>query len=377
MFLNKYIFPLIEIESKIFSYLDIFKDFKNLILVNKYYSELINENELYGEVRKLMKYLDLFHCNKKNHSAFKKENIVVDNDLLKKYIVSIELKLNKLAIFMNPKCDLNFELFPNEKMKFCCIFNNVEFAQWIFQKYFIKSLSELNLSEYLSICCFCNNSKMLNWIINISKIYKLELKISTRMFLNGCIYNNIYIISLLSNIYSFKKNQIVKGFRICCEKGYLKLATWILNNYKNIEKGCFIGSNSFDKCCENGHFKMAKYLLKVMDKKYPLQISYNKFNCFRKSCLNNHFEIANWLLDHIIKRGLFVNLNKYLPNLIIKCCRKNLYEMVKFLIISYLKYDDIHIFQNQLINVIKLKQNNEKTVQYYDFRNWFLDICEN
>lgn len=248
MMSNSYLFQIPEIEEIILSYLEIPVDFYQLMLINKYFYEIVNNNIIFSEFK----------------NFYKKEKF------LGMMFVGYEDFVSYVAT--NVYEQINDQLY--RKFLQACKYGYLRTAKYLLEKY-IKTNDSVNNVLALLYCCKYGHLEIAQWL------YHLDPKI------------NIHANDELP-------------FRLSCEKGHIEIAKWLYSIYGDIKINIHTNSESpFRLSCQNGHFEIAKWLYSIAGN-IKIDIHQSSYQledyAFYMSCVNDHIEIAKWLysLDNTI-----------------------------------------------------------------------------
>lgn len=142
---NPHIFPIPEIDSMIIDHLYL-KDFKQLVLVNKYYYEFINNNPIYRDFSKFVKAKDL--------------ELGISNQPEKEHIFCLACKFDcpYVTKYIFDRYPINIHINHDYPFRLSCIGGNLELVKWL---YSLLEKTE-NLYDYIR-CGFnwaCENGHL-------------------------------------------------------------------------------------------------------------------------------------------------------------------------------------------------------------------------
>lgn len=224
---NPYIFPIPEIECMIIDNLDFPKDVRILMLVNKYYYELIRQNLLFMEFKR-------FHTNK--HKYFLREKSYKEKPFDENYhnfYLACKYHYPLIAKYLLRKYLINVRENDDYAFRLSCIGGDLNFVKFLFE--FDKNINIHNRNELaFRVSCKYGNLEIAQWL------YFLDNKIDVHT-------DNEY------------------AFRISCKNGYIDVAKWLysLDNKINIRMN---NDEIFKIACRSGHIKIAKWLCTICDK---------------------------------------------------------------------------------------------------------------
>lgn len=233
--MNTYLFQIPEIERIIIEFLDPLLDYVNLVLVNKYFYDIVMEIPIF------MRLKEFYH---------KKDLPLIHNSISFHRNINYPHKLNKYQI--------NF-------LKAC------QFGYLSVGKYFL-----VKYSNKIEICLFHTN------------IFQL-------CCLNGHLETAKFLLDLKCRNLDIHANHEA-AFRWSCENGQLEIVKWLYS--QSIGNGNPIDIHTcneyaFLMSCKNGHFDVVQYLYNLDKGNFQIH-SCNNF-AFRWSLNNGHLEIWKWL----------------------------------------------------------------------------------
>lgn len=278
---DKMIFPISEIDQMIFNYLDILNDGKNLVLVNKHYQFMVQENSLYSALKN-------FYAHRKKYNIKK---------------------------FLSEKGYLPSNFFK------ACAFGDLQVVKYLFFKFcraidppLNEELMRSDIRDAFKISCEYDCVNVSEWFYSLGSInLKTSIK---RMFFENCKKGNLDIAKW---IYSLK-NEIIssmepgsaginKLFSVCCKNGRLEVVKWLLSDHQiDIYAN---GNETFYWTCYYGHLEIAQLLYKL-DQEIQKNLSVGEHvGSIIKSTFNIHeqndilFENACNMKDYYMLRWLF------------------------------------------------------------------------
>lgn len=264
---NYTIISIPEIDEMIVNYLDIPKDGRRLMLVNKYYQLMIQENPLYIELHNLRKKKCTlsFSWEKKNLSLSRKffKACVLGFSKAAKYILDKWIEENSIWVGRWCVCIKKFSL-QNDMMQallFACENNRPNVAKWIYSLDFVnKDTCKSHLEKYFDKGCKKGTFEIIKWIYSLN-VFDLG-------------WTNEYL------------------FQICCEHGHLQMAKWFLSIDNTID----IHANdnkAFRDACKNCHLEVAQFLFQL-DTKDKFDIHYENDEVIRSFDLMNKLDTLRW-----------------------------------------------------------------------------------
>lgn len=284
MEVSQYIFPIIEIEQYIFSYLDLICDYQKLVLVNKYYYYTTINDTRYIELKKFCE--DTKNTVSLDELTYGETNIKIKN----KFIGACKYGYVHTARYLLQK----YQILNDKLLQFKAFFESCHNDQLLVA----KALLEIN-SKHNKIDIHRDDEYIFRYVcdqghIEIAKwLYSLDDKI---------------------NIHSLGDYV----FRMSCEKGHLNIALWLYSLDNKIDIHCE-KEYAFRYGCANGHIKLAKWLVKLGNyNKSPIDIRILHDMAFTMSCRNGHFKVAEWLQtfcdSYIIEYGPY-EISEQIKNL--------------------------------------------------------------
>ena len=269
--LGDYFIP--EIEHIILEYLDPIDDYKNLILVNKYYKNLKENDNLFKELKN-------FHeLTKGVNFGFEPWN-------------ANENEINFLK---------------------SCKYGSDSVTKYLYKKYEIDFRKKLTKeSEFLEIAfglsCFVGKLKTAQWLFDLNLGMKLPFDIH---------YSDDYLFSEI------------------CENGHIDVLKWLLELGNKMQKPYDFHIRQeffFCKSCEGGHLDVAKWLYELScEMKHPIDIHINNEMSFGYSCYKGHFELAKWLWNLSIRVNSPIDLHVENECIFRSTCEAKKFEIVKWL----------------------------------------------
>ena len=137
-----------EMEYLILQYLDPMDDYKNLMLVNKYYKEILESNKLYQDLR-------LF-----NSKALYRGRHIINFDR------ACQFGYFDLAQYLYSKYESIRQTDNGITIRNCCFTNQLEIANWLSTmiKQQKKRIHPWYLREAFQSCCKKRNIEMTKWL---------------------------------------------------------------------------------------------------------------------------------------------------------------------------------------------------------------------
>lgn len=313
------IHPYYELENMIIDYLDVFVDYRNLILVNKYYHDLITNIPIYRDFIQLsekenpinlieeyftrrafpgIKSIHVHHIYL--YLACKWGYLSIVRYLLVKYGFSskINLWLTIGASIRNDYVDITkflYYFFINREDINTCNLHNIlftsscdsyhlEIAKFTYlESLKIKNPISINstvIERMLRKFCDIDNYELINWFLDLDS--KIDITSCLESVFMDCCRKRNKFKNIRSLYYlSFdRKNKINirmdndKPFRLSCACGNLENAQFLYqlsldnNDVINIHAN---NDEAFRQCCKNKHAETAKWLCTLCDK-YILSI---------------------------------------------------------------------------------------------------------
>lgn len=180
----EYLFPVIEIEQMILSYLNEPRHYFNLVQVNKYFYEMIHSIPLY---------LELYKC-KKQYDC-------------------------EIIIYFDKKCQFFW---------IACLNNFLRTAQFFYEKYSKRIDIHKNYNLVFRTACEHGYLDFAKWLYDLDPI-KSNFPKKNNVFSTACIYGQL---ELAKWVYSWNgfidihdKDEYI--FRMTCNRGHLEVAKWL------------------------------------------------------------------------------------------------------------------------------------------------------
>ena len=217
-----------ELEYLIFEYLDPIDDYKSLILVNKYYKEMIQKDDTFLKLKKIYELIKCYCLDtKKEIGSFEK------------YIKFGTFQCHSHGCYENYECTI----------KFCGIGTpDYVFFRPCHDKY----------CRYLIACMF-------GWL----KIIKyLSLRINR--------------LRMTANDFIWEVDSTNFDFKMVCFFGYLEIAKWMYDTRKETlssVKLSFDNDNALFIACTNDQLEMAKWLC-TLEPKYKIHEKKGELVCW-------------------------------------------------------------------------------------------------
>jgi hypothetical protein len=238
-----------EIEAIVFSNLDPIVDFKALALVNHYYYQIINQNELYTE--------------------------------LKKFCYNRQAEVNWLYghhwVFIGK--------IHTEFLR-ACYFNKLWIAKYIYSTHNV----DLHIQNDIifQLCCYSRHLEVVQWLFELD--HKIDIHMNNeRPFRWACGKGHLEVARWLFEV-DHKIDihaEDESAFGEACKNGHLEVAKWLFELDHKIDiHVCY--EWPFRWACANGHLEVARWLFEVDHK---IDIHANNEKIFR----SNNPKIIEWL----------------------------------------------------------------------------------
>lgn len=202
----EYLFPVLEIEEIIIGYLDILRDGMNLLLVNKYMHDVIQNNPVFMEIEEFYRkkssiavYIDVGHSTvlKNFLKACFKGYIHTAKYLYQKYFDEIDihymneiafqyscaggnLELSKWLYNSDPEKKINIHIDNDLAFQWSCENGHLKVAKWLYQlgSNKLDSNEETNVIDIradgdyaFKQCCAHNHRDVAEWLVSICDEY--------------------------------------------------------------------------------------------------------------------------------------------------------------------------------------------------------------
>lgn len=291
---NQTIHPYHEIEKMILDLLNPITDYPKLIVVNKYYHELITNFEIYLKLKEVINHGGTFAPNKINnycviacilgHLEIAKSFYDFDCKLNNKRILISTFKLEKSCEsghfeVIKWLCELDPSIISKFSFKYACLSGNLEIVKYFFSKEFenFKINIHTHSEEPFIISCERGYWDIAKYLLSLEETHgKINVKnLNEKTFRKITKYNQFEI---AKQVYSLGKNH--GGIEICYEKLFIDTC---INNQLDMAKCLYSIKNKtvdirknndylFHECCRRGHTEMVQWLCTLCDK-YVLHFS--------------------------------------------------------------------------------------------------------
>lgn len=243
-----YLFPIPEIEAMIIDFLDPNVDYKKIILLNKYFYQIIFNNETYQEFRQFSRMIKYSNC---------------------------------------PKIQQINGIFYS-----ACIYDYLMVAKYIYGKHSHMIKNNIHDGLLFRDVCDYGNVNIAKWLISLDDGIRPSNKY---VFRRCCERGDLEMAKLLYssniNIDIHEDNEYV--FRCSCERGKIKVVKWLYSLNQNIN---IHASNeyAFRQSCSYGQFKIVKFLLSLDPK---IDIHAENDAAFYYACCGRHLDIAKLIFS--------------------------------------------------------------------------------
>lgn len=256
-----------ELDYKIIKYLDPFNDYEHLCQTNKYYNELIKNNELYKGLKFLRRYYKMNYQDIANINTF--------------FIEACSHGYIKLAKYLYNSNDINIHRNNEIAFRNSCSYGRKNVAEWLYNISKIDN-NKINIhiwNEYaFRYSCTNGHFDTAQWLYNLSRN-------DNNTKINIHIENDDAFISASSN-------------------GHLKIVEWLYSISKidnNTKINTYTINNAFRSVCENGHSDTAKWLYNLstnkLEKNNKIDIHMEDDYIFVQASCEGHKSILNLLYN--------------------------------------------------------------------------------
>ena len=138
-----------------------------------------------------------------------------------------------------------------------------------------------------------------------------------KLLYHSCKFGQLDTIKLLYSMYPilFINGDDVYAFQLVCANGYLHIAQWMHNFFKESKYGELnINVNDniiFEQCCRNGHLELAKWIYELSKTDDDNNVNHIRITnrLFQLCCENGRTEVAEWLYETSKIIGDKININ--------------------------------------------------------------------
>jgi hypothetical protein len=176
------------------------------------------------------------------------------------------------------------------------------FIKWIYEEF--KPSKEELLCEIYVIWYICRRDylKVISWLHNNFTLDKIDIR---SIYNIAGVNDKVDIVKFIKSISNMSITEYIGSkcvtFISRCENGNLKVAKWMANEFKITREKCLlINSMLFNRICKNGHLEVAKWLVSEfqMTKKECVSTS----DCppiytFEYVCRHGNLEFVKWLVS--------------------------------------------------------------------------------
>lgn len=341
---NSSIFVISEIDSLIIDFLDYLLDYKQLIMVNKYYHKLINNNPIYRDLRTFSK--------KKKDMYLHEKYFREASDALRYYCLACKYNYPYVAKYILNKYSIDVHFHNDYPFRLSCIGGNLKLVEWHYSlienkknlyisewgfswacehgrleiAQYLYSLNEINIrihNDYaFRYSCKNRHSNIIKWLCTICDDYKFKYifpipeidsmiinyldyfsdfkqlalvnKYYHKHIENNSIYQDLQNFSLerkhmFLDIPLKKKSEEI--FCLACKYDYPQVAEYIYHKYSidiHVEN-----DYAFRLSCFAKDLYTAKWLYSLMENKSNLR--YDNDIAFQRSCENGNRKLIKWL----------------------------------------------------------------------------------
>lgn len=325
---NKYIFTTPEIEKMIFDELNPFVDYRNIMLISKYYHEMFFDHPIILELKKF-------------YGIRAKDPTIRD-----KY------KTCRRTGLINPGYDtcISKNYIDEQLLNFAkaCINGCIIIAKYIYSKYTITMTKETHWEIFRRSCVYGH--------LEIVKfLHSLNLELLTNInftninfetiFKKSCKKGHLNIAMWSHSFVSFKPHNVL--FLNVCRNGHIEVARFLLSvdNLINIHAN---NEYMFRISCSNGDLNSVKFLV-LIDGKIDTHILND--DALYNSCINGHTEVVKFLYTLDNNNSTFIKKRKIFE----RCCENGHLGVVKFL------YENCG-------DVINIREHNDRAFRIVYFR---------
>lgn len=280
MELQIYLFPIAEIENIILSYVDNFDDYHRLILVNKYFYDIVANDRMYVEFRN-------FHLAQK-----------------------------KFYIYANITMTFNYRYRQDNFLK-ACRNGYLQVAKYLFKKY--RNNINIHTDNEYAFRSACENGhiELVKWLLSLQNIHgKINIHIDDEYaFRLACENGHIELVKFLYSVDNTINVCACEeyAFRYSCIKGHLEVAKWIYSlanpgygyyryfwqqppldtkRFKNKVEIHACDDYAFYWSCRLGYLEVAKWIYSL---DHGINIYENSHKALRWSCQYGQIEVVKWI----------------------------------------------------------------------------------
>jgi hypothetical protein len=225
-----------EVETIIFSNIYSLEDFKALTLVNHYYHQIVNQNELYMELKS-------FCQNRQSElNLLCSRHILSLDKIHTEFIRACYYGRTLVAKYIYSNHNINLHIENDKIFRLCCSSGHLEVAQWLFE---LDHKIDIHVYNECVFKCVCGNGhlKVAQWLFELD--HKIDIHVCEESI-----------------------------FRRTCDYGHLEVAKWLFELDHKIDIHVH-DEQAFRFACSNGHFEIARWLFEL-DHKIDIHM-YNEY----------------------------------------------------------------------------------------------------
>jgi hypothetical protein len=329
------IFQNTDIDTHLLQYFDLISDYPHVKLINRYYHNLIINDDKY------MLWLDLqlnyvIFCDHNDRPYPKYVNLFMNacrrNNKLYHYYINNYTDLKHYLDFAFNQCS-TYSTSP-------------EAAEWLLELSHQPGFTPIKLEYHFISSCISGNLIMAKWMIEQSKTGQL-INIHTMdeyAFSSCCQYERLEMLEWLIELSRQPEFGLINihtsnetAFRISCSLGYLKVAQWLIELSRQPEFGLIDihvnNDNIFYSVCTIGHVEVVQWLIELSRLPEFGQIDIHTLNVFYMSCVGGHLRIAKMLIQ-LSQQPPYTLIDIHADNDMVfyRCCLENQVAVARWLI---------------------------------------------
>lgn len=274
-----YLFPITEIESMILFYLKI-SDYKNLIMINKYFKKIIYNDEIYLQFRKFFRKHESL-CVKPDR-IYKSHDIMFMRACIYGYLTVAEYLYHKFKPDINTATDYTFTM--------SCANGHIETSKFVLS---INNKIDIhkNKEEAFRLSCANGHIEVIKFLFSLDSNINIHIG-KEYAFIESCKNGHTDVVKFLLSVddkIDIHANRDEALMWTCFHKHTDLIKILIsLDEPKNFQKLNHI----FQQCCYYGNIDIVKLLISL---DIGIDIHSNEEAAFRESCRMDNLKLAQYL----------------------------------------------------------------------------------